>query len=422
MAAHTFAILIDIVLLIICSGFFSAAEIGLLSMPRFRAQQWARIPTPVGRALSWLLERPAPTLGTILIITTTANYFAEEIAATWVIHTLGPQYVWVAIVALSVPVIFLAEVTPILYAAANPERVAHAVAVPVRLAAFVLAIPAAIVSSIGNLLGGGQWYRGRGMTVAELRTIIRMEGEDAPLEEEEKEMLHSIFEFADTLVKDVMVARSDIAAVPETASIQEAALVAGSRRISRLPVFRGDLDHMLGLVFVKDLLMPLEQGHGGDPVTGIIRPAFSISADRQLSEVLNEFRRRKQMIAIVVDAAGKTVGLITIEDILEEIVGDIFDEYDLATPAVEWVRGEWIVDGRMSITELNELLAAELPEGRYTTVAGLLLSRLGSVPRESEKIEVDGFTFTVVRMDDHRVARVRITRVPVSESEDDTGT
>jgi putative hemolysin len=408
-----FSIVATLLLLVGISGFFSAAEIGLISLPRLRAQHWSDSSHPSGRALHWLLAHPATMLGAILISITAANYIGETIASTWVIERLGRDHLWLAIVSMSVLVIIFGEVVPILYAAANPEKVALFVALPVRLAASLLAVPAWIISAFASLLGGGkEWSRVGLVTAEELRALVSFKSEQAPLEEEEKEMLHSIFEFADKVATDVMVPKARIVALPDSARLQEAAALASARRLSRLPVFHGSLDTIVGVVFVKDLLRPLKNNQHQSPVTEVMRGVFSVPENKQLSDLLTELRRRKQMLAVVENLQGKTAGLVTMEDLLEEIVGDIFDEYDLATPAVERQGNSIVVDGRTSIEEVNELLEAALPEGRYGTIAGLLLNRLGALPRQGEGLEVDGFLLTVVRMDDHRVARVRITRLP----------
>jgi CBS domain containing-hemolysin-like protein len=361
-------------------------------------------------------------LGAMLISITAANYIGETIASDWVIERLGRDYLWVAIVGMGILVVIFGEVVPILYASANPEKVALFVALPVRFAAFLLAIPAWIISGFASLLGGGkEWLRVGLVTAEELRAMVSLESEQAPLEEEEKEMLHSIFEFADKVAGDIIVPKDRIAAVPDTATVQEAADLAADRRLSRLPVYRGNPENIIGVVFVKDLLRPLKENQHQRPVAEIMRGVFSVPAAKQLSELLTELRRRKQMLAVVVDPQGKTLGLVTMEDLLEEIVGDIFDEYDLATPAVERQGNSVVVDGRTSIEEVSEMLEATLPEGRYCTVAGLLLNRLGTIPREGESLEIDGFLFTAVRMDDHRVARVRITRLPPANPSPDIG-
>jgi len=412
-----FSVFAALLLLLGIAGFFSAAEIALISLPRLRAQQWADSPHPAGRALNWLLVHPATMLGAILISITTVNYFAEAIASTWVIERLGQEQLWLAIVAMSVLVILFAEIVPGFYASANPERVALFVALPVRLTAFLLAIPAWVISSLAALLGGGrEWLKGGLVTVEELRAMVNLKSEQAPLEEEEKEMLHSIFEFADKVAVDIMLPKARIAAVPDTATVQAAADLAAARRLSRLPVYRDSAENIIGVVFVKDLLRPLKDNQHQRPVTEMMRGVFSVPAAKQLSELLTELRRRKQMLAVVVDPQGRTLGLVTMEDLLEEIVGDIFDEYDLATPAVERQGNSVVVDGRTSIEEVSEMLEAALPEGRYGTVAGLLLNRLGTLPREGERLEIDGFLFTVVRMDDHRIARVKVAPLPAANA------
>ena len=415
MLLNDFSIFLTLLLLLGVSGFFTAAEIGLLGMSRYRAQQWSSSPTPAGRALAWLLAHPAIMLGTILIAITASNYIAEAVAASWVIERLGREYLWIAIVGISTLVILFAEVAPALYAAANADRIARFAAVPVRLASVVLGPPAWLVSTIGRMVGGKGWPRADLVTLEELKALVSMESEQAELEEEEKEMLHSIFEFADKVARDVMVPKQNIIAIPDSTTVREAALAAGRRRISRLPIFHNNIDHIIGIAFAKDLLLPLKEGRGEGPVTRTMRNYFTVPEGRQVSELLAEFRRRKQTLAIVVDDHGQMIGLITMEDLLEEIVGDIFDEYDLATPAVERIGDAVVVDGRMSLEEASELIGAALPRGRYTTVAGLFLNRFGTVPREGENVEVDGFSFTAVRMDGSRIARVRISPAPAEE-------
>ncbi|NIM05200.1 MAG: DUF21 domain-containing protein [Armatimonadetes bacterium] len=422
MFLNDLSVLATLLLLIGTSGFFSASEIGLMGLSRYRAQQWTSSPTPAGRALSWLLSHPATMLGAILVTITTCNYIAEAIATSWVIERLGRDFIWLPIVGMAAIVIVFAEIVPILYASANADRIARAVAVPVRLVSMFLAIPVWIISALGNLMGGERWPRGGIVTAEELKAIVSTESEQAALEEEEKEMLHSIFEFADMVARDVMTPRQNIVAVPAGATIQQAATTASQKRLSRLPVFRENLDHIIGIVFVKDLLLPLKEGKGDLAVTEMMRGHFPVTETKKVSELLVEFRRRKQMLAIVVDGQGHTIGLVTMEDLLEEIVGDIFDEYDLATPAVERFGNAVVVDGRMSIDEASKLLGRPLPEGRYATVAGLFLNRLGTTPRERERLEVDGFSLTATRMDGDRIARVRISPANRAEKRTDGDT
>jgi CBS domain containing-hemolysin-like protein len=419
MLLNDLTVFMTLLLLIGVSGFFSAAEIGLMGISRYRARQWTSSPAPAGRALAWLLAHPATMLGAILVAITTSNYIAEAIATSWVIQRMGREFLWLPIVGMAVVVIVFAEIVPILYASANADRIARFVALPVRLAALLLAVPVWTISALGSLVGGREWPRGAVITMEELRAIVSMESEQSVLEEEEKEMLHSIFEFADKVAKDVMVPRENIVAVSAEATLRQVAEIARPRRLSRLPVFRDSLEQITGIVFVKDLLLPLKEGKGDSSVIDVMRPHYTVLETRKVSELLTELRRRKQMLAIVIDRQGRTVGLVTVEDLLEEIVGDIFDEYDLATPAIERCGETIVVDGRTSIEEVSELLGKSLPEGRYSTIAGLFLNRFGTIPREGERLEVDGFILTAARMDGSRIARVRISlsKKPAEDSE-----
>jgi CBS domain containing-hemolysin-like protein len=411
-----------IAVLLTISGVFSASEIALLAMGRRRARRAAT--GRVAAILAKLLHRPAMTLGVILVAITAVNYTAEAIAASWVITSLGLP-VWTAIVGIGVVVLICAEVVPISYAAANPERVARAIAMPVWAASWVLVLPARAVGIVADRVAallGARRRPERPVTEGEIKAIVDLQAEAGELEEEEKVMIHQIFEFADKVAREVMVPRTDIKAIPESATVSEAAKVATEHRLSRLPVFREDLDTIQGWVHVKDVLPLLATGSREAPVTTVMRQPVRVPETKQLSELLTELRRRRQTFAIVVDEYGGTAGLLTIEDLLEEVVGDIYDEYDVVSPAVEYQGGAGIVlDGRLSIGEASEVIGRQLPEGDYDSVAGLLYSRLGVVPRPGDELVLGDLTLVVDELEGHRITRVRAVRGPESAGGDGDG-
>jgi CBS domain containing-hemolysin-like protein len=401
------------------SAFFSACEIGLLSAGKYRLRQLAEDGSWTGRLVVGLRERPAVMLTAILITITGLNYISEAIATSWLVqeNRLGPH--WgpiVAIASLTVIVLIFSEATPITYAAANPARVARVAAAPVWLLTRALWVPVRVITVLAGALvrltGGVTRPRAAEVvTEQELRTIVEMEAERGGIEPEEKEMIHSIFEFGDKVAREIMVPRPDMVLVERSAAMHQAAQLAIQHRLSRLPVYDGDPDHIVGVIHAKSLLPYLHARQTEVPVARAMRPPAFIPETKRVSELLEEFRKQKQTLAIVVDEYGGTAGLVTIEDLLEEIVGEIYDEYDVEyAPAQRLDAATWVANGKLAIDDANELEGVELPTGDYDTVAGLICDRLGAIPEPGARVETDAMILTVDEVIGRRVTKVRMTR------------
>lgn len=418
MSSDDWQIVAALVILLGLSGFFSASEIALLSTGKYRLRQLADEGSWAGRLVVGLLERPTVMLTAILIVITGLNYSSEALATSWLVQDrmLGPHWgPLVAIVGLTVIVLIFAEVTPITYAAANPVRVSRVTAAPVWLLTWALWVPVKIITAIASglvwLAGGATHRRAEVVTEEELRTIVDMEAERGGIEPEEKEMIHSIFEFGDKVAREIMVPRPDMILIERSATVREAVRLAIQHRLSRLPVYDGDPDHIVGVVHAKSLLPYLQAQQMDVPAEQAMRPPAFIPETKRISELLEEFRKQKQTLAIVVDEYGGTAGLITIEDLLEEIVGEIYDEYDLEhLPAQRVDERTWMVDGKLAIDDANDLEGVELPSGDYDTVAGLIYDRLGTIPQPGARVETDTASLIVEELAGRRVTKVRIVR------------
>jgi len=395
-----------VIVLLITSGLFSAAEMSFLALGRHRAQRMTG--GMAGSLIERLLSRPARTLGTVLVMITALNYVSEAIATGFVVTRGLP--VWAAIVTVGVLVIVFAEAVPISYAAANPERVMKASVVPVWVASGVLSVPARAIGFLAERLVrllGARPRPEQPVTEGEIRAIVDIQAETGGLEEEEKAMIHHIFEFGEKTAQEVMVPRTSMVAVAGTGTVGEAGTLSTDRRVSRLPVFGEDLDDIIGVVYVKDLLPQLAAGQSGVPVSSVMRPVFRVPETKRLSDLLTDFQRYRRTFAVVVDEYGGTAGLVTLEDLLEEVVGDIYDEYDVVgAPIQHLASGATMLDGRMTIAEASAALGVQLPEGDYSSVAGLLYSRLGMVPRVGQVLDLDDIRLVVDELDRHRIARV----------------
>ncbi|HOF89036.1 MAG TPA: hemolysin family protein [Armatimonadota bacterium] len=411
-----------VVLLIGISGIFAAAEIGILSVNRFRTVQLAESGAPRARLLQRLLQQPAHLLTAILVVITGLN-FANAVLVTYWLHLRLGLPAWVPFAGLLLLVLIFAELLPMAYAAANPELVATRLAPVMHLATLVLRPFITAVTAFAHLLirllGGIPRTRPL-VTEEEVLTIVEMETERGTLEEEEKELIKSIFEFSDTIVREIMVPRIDIVAAADTLRIGAAIAMTVEHKYSRLPVYQGSLDHIIGTVHAKDMLPFLFRDELTVSVRDAMRPVAFVPETKRVSELLREFRETKQTLAIVLDEYGGTAGLVTVEDLLEEIVGEIYDEYDVdEPPPIEWLDARTVcVDGKLPIDDLGDLLGRAMPEGEYDTVGGLLYSRFGDVPTRGEAVEIDGFHFIVERLDGHRITRVRIVLPPDIERRD----
>jgi putative hemolysin len=235
--------------------------------------------------------------------------------------------------------------------------------------------------------------------------------EQGMMEREERKLLQSIVEFGDTLVREVMTPRPDIVAISEDATLDELRALFREQEYSRIPVYKENLDNILGIVFVKDLIRIADAAPGTTPVQTLARPATFVPETKRVAELLKEFQRKQVQLAIVVDEYGGTAGMATLEDLLEEIVGEIRDEYDVETePVVDQGDGTFVFSGKASFDEVRDRLRVEVePEG-FETVGGYVLTRVGRVPSPGETFELDGLVVEVVEADLRRIHRVKMRR------------
>lgn len=242
------------------------------------------------------------------------------------------------------------------------------------------------------------------------------------IEREDRRLIQSIVDFGDTQVRDVMTPRPDVVAVPLDATLAEVRQVFLEQQYSRVPVYKDTLDHIQGFVFIKDLIRMTDAQSGDQVVPKLLRPAYYVPETKRVSDLLKEFQRQQVQSAVVVDEYGGTAGLVTLEDLLEEIVGEIRDEYDVeAEPVLDEGNGAFIFSGKVDIDELAERLGVEIPRDGFGTVGGYLLSHLGRVPAVGETFEVGGLRVQVLEAERRRVGRVRVQRVAETPAHETAG-
>lgn len=321
---------------------------------------------------------------------------ASAVPAVWALSRAleGPLLVLV-LAAAGLVVLLVGDIVPRSLGRARPRRLAYRLSPLLRLALRVGEPAARIVPEEPEATG----------------TPEPEEPDEDDHDDEEIELISSVLQFSETIVREVMVPRPDMVVVDASASIQDLMGVVDEHGYSRIPVVAGDVDHMVGLVIVKDLLPRLANGNRLRSVAEVMRPIDFVPETKRVSDLLREMQVSKSHLAVVVDEYGGTAGLVTIEDLLEELVGEIVDEYDEDEVLyAAQTDGTWLVDGRMPVTELSELLGVELPDDEWDTVGGLALDLAGRVPVEGEAFEVDGIELTVTRVQGRRVAEVSIVR------------
>jgi len=365
-----------------------AATVSLLRTPRADALRDAAEEVPGADRCADLLDdrvRLQPALG----IVHSALLVAAAIAGAWAMARIAEGVgLLMALVAVWLIVVFAGDVMARAYGRARPTKLAYRWS-------WLLALSMAIGRRAGDLI----------VEFAEEDE----EAEESDQEEEERRLISSVLEFSDTLVREVMVPRPDMVTIGRDATTDQLLDLVIEAGYSRIPVVGESIDDVVGLVYAKDLLEIMDRGGGSEPVTKLMRPPYFVPETKRVPDLLRDMQARQQHLAIVVDEFGGTAGLVTIEDLLEELVGEIIDEYDSEEPLlVEQTDGELFIDGRFPVEDLAEMLDIELPKEEWDTVGGLILDLAGRVPLEGERFEVSNVTFEVVEVQGRRVTKIRV--------------
>jgi putative hemolysin len=434
--------LLVIIILVALNGVFVAAEIALVSIRRSRVEQLVEEGRRGAQRVRRLTSDPGRFLAVVQIGVTFIGFLAAAFAgvnlsrplADWLItagvnaDTAGAIALIVVTIFVSLFTIVFGELVPKTLALAHPEGFATTLAAPVdllgRLLHPLVVLLTRATAAIARLLGA-EVSTEQQISADELRLIVERGGEQGVLEAEEEQMINAVIELGDRRVHEVMVPRVAIAALPSDATFEQAIDLVVEAGHSRIPVYHDSIDEIVGILYAKDLLPYLKPDAGPRPaLRKLLRPPVLVPESLTVDDLLHEFQRRKVHIAIVLDEYGGTAGLVTIEDLLEEIVGEIQDEYDVEEPMVVRLSDhEARVDGRADVDELAELFDLDLKledAEEYDTIGGLVYHRIGGVPAPGDSIDVDGLRLTVETTDGRRVGKVLVTRRDKSVDEDGT--
>ena len=409
--------IIAIVLMIMLSAFFSSAETALTTVNKHRLRSLAEKGNKSAQKVLNLVENPAKMISAILIGNNIVNIGASSLTTTFVTEVFGNAYIGLATGILTLVVLLFGEITPKTLATLYSEKISlvyiHIVAPMTVLLTPVIWIVNKLSAVIFFVMRIDQSKAKDQMTEGELRTIVDVSVEDGVIEKEEKSMINNVVDLGDSKAKDVMIPRADMVLISVDATFDEVFDIFNEEHYSRLPVYDDNKDSVIGILYMKDLFLyqnKVDRKKQSFSVRNIMREPFFVYEYQKTSSIMAEMRERFVSLAIVLDEYATAVGLITIEDLIEEIVGEIRDEFDMdeleTVTKIEENRYE--IDGAMKLSDLEDNIGIRLESENYDSLGGYVIELLDHLPTEGETVKKDGITLKVVSMDKNRIDRVAI--------------
>ncbi len=410
--------LVILIILLVLSAFFSSAETAFMSVNRIRLKSEAEDGSKRAALILKLLDSHTKLLSTILVGNNLVNIVASSLTTTLMIRFFGSTAVGIATGVLTLIILIFGEITPKTLAARKAHSLAARYAPFINILMIVLTPVTFLVTKLANLVlklfGADTASTGSHITENELLTFVDESHDDGVLENDERDMINNVVDFGDTLVKDCMVMAINMKCVSTDISYPDLLAAFREDEYSRMPVYSGSRDNIVGIIWAKDVLIKY------DPATPFsikdyMRPAYFTYEQKNTRELMSDMREEYKSLAIVLDEYGSTAGLITIEDLLEEIVGEIRDEYDLdeADSISRLDDGSVEVLGATNLDEVNEKLGLSIESDDYDSIAGHVIHLLGHLPVKGETVSADGITFTVTDVEKNRIDKIKITGLPV---------
>jgi len=412
---------------IILSAFFSGTETALFSLNKLQLKKMQKEDGDNWRVKSIvrLLDDPQRTLISILIGNMFVNISASSLATYLAINLFGNIGIGIASGVMIFTILVFGEIVPKSLAVANADKISKRVARPIEIISLVL-FPLIkffkmIIGALYYLFGKKSLKVKKEITEEDLITLIEVGKDEGAIEEEEKKMIRNIFEFGDTMVKEVMIPRVDMDCIPSDTKLNSILKLIKKMGHSRIPVYGETIDNIIGVLYAKDLLGIYEKWYTSKEkfdLKQVIREAYFVPENKKIDELLNIFQKDRIQIAIAIDEYGGTAGLVTMEDVVEEVVGEIIDEYDEEIKLFEMIGDNTVIaDGNISIEKINDILNIEIPENDFETLGGFIFDLLGRVPKKGEKIKYQNFQMIIEQVVKNRIRRVKIVKkLPQPES------
>jgi CBS domain containing-hemolysin-like protein len=398
-----------IILLLVLSGFLSCSETALFSLSRIEKKRLFETHTSRSKRVHALLETPRKTLLSILIGNLTVNTLAAAIVTVAAMHYLRPEWVGVMMAIFTVILIFVGEILPKSMAVRHNEKIALVSALPLRVIVWLLTPLRILFKSVTDRMMA-LILRDRKMATdilseEELKTLVKIGEEDGVLETRERQMIQKIFELGERPVKDIMIPRIDVLALDIEDPVEKHLAVIRKRHFSHIPVYQETIDHILGVVSVQEYVLY----SGKKALRELLKEPLYVPETKRIDDVLDEFKNSDNHFAVCIDEHGGTDGIVTMEDILEEIFGEYYDEYETPqNPIRRLGHHEFLVEGKVSLAEFNDYFQSHLESEKASTLGGFILERLGELPAKGKALEAEGFEMVIDHVIRHRIHQVKV--------------
>ena len=432
--------LIVLTILILINAYFAASEIAFISLNDAKIEKQAKEGNKKAKQIEKMLKTPSKFLATIQIGITLAGFLSSAFASETFADKIAPYLyniipaislgVWKSLAIIFITIILsfftlvFGELVPKRIAMKHYEKISFATIGVIRTISILTApfvkLLTSVTNGISKIFGVGE-NEEETVTEEEIKMMVDQGEESGTIKEDEKELINNVFEFNDITVSEIMRHRKDIFAVDINISTEELLeeLSKEEYRYSRIPVYDETIDEIKGILYVKDVLKNINKKTF--KVKNVIKDAYFISQNRLINEVFRELQKNKKQLAIILDEYGGTAGIVTMEDILEELVGDIYDEYDKEESEYEKIdENTYILSGSMPIFDVNKLLEADIPEGEFDTISGFLQDKLGRIPEDKEKpiIETEKVTYKIEKSEDKRIIKIKACKNNIEEIEE----
>ncbi|HOW02523.1 MAG TPA: hemolysin family protein [Caldisericia bacterium] len=407
-----------IVILILLSAFFSASEAALLSVSRIKLMNLVNEKSKIAEKVLHLKSDASKFISAILVGNNIVNILATSLFTRLLIEKIGPtEGVILSTIITSIVIIIFGEMLPKSIGAAGSLKISMLVYYPVTFFIYIFYPIVYLLTKLSQftlrLLGIKNSFGDLITTQEELETVINASHEEGLIEEEQKELMKSVFEFRDIRVYEVMVPRVDMVTINVEGGISKFMEVVGETGYSRIPVYEDSIDNIIGILYSKDVMSKIGKGEDIEKIEirKIMRKAEFVPDSKKVEELFREMREKKLHMVIVIDEYGGVAGLITLEDIIEELVGEIQDEYDTEEPFFKLNEdGSYEIAGSYPIDDLNELLQIDLSSEEYDTISGFILSSLGHIPTVNEKLTYGDYVFRIEQIKNRRIIKVRVEK------------
>lgn len=409
-----------LILFVIClllSAFFSGSETSFTAIQRIKLEHLVSTKVPGASRVARMIERPEKLLSTILLGNNFVNTAAAALGTAMAVSIWGERGIIIATILVTIILLVFAETTPKTVATRHAERLALLLARPLGLLSwlltpFVLTL-SWIASGFARIIGGAPVPRSL-VSAEEIRTMISVGHKEGTVEEHEAKMLHKVFEFGDRPVREIMVPRPEVIAIEQGAMLSDFLALYAESPLSRFPVYKENMDNVVGILAVKDVLMALAKGtvSDGSTIDDLTRPAYFAPESKHIDELFAEMREENYRMCVVVDEYGGTAGIVSLTRMVEEIVGEVGDELAGIEKDYEVINEyTFQIDGSMRIEEANEEMELDLPEGEdYETVAGFILSLLGHIPKRNEQLRYKGLKIVITEMRGLKIEKILLTK------------